>query len=64
MPYGARPSTVRPHPTRSEPTPTTFSVGDGTQTVAEGLCGGTESISLVDTGIPTLDQVDANPWPD
>ena len=38
---------------------TYFSVDDGSTSLTEGSCGGNENVTLAESGVPTLDQVDA-----
>ncbi len=37
-----------------------FSVDSGSETVTEGNCGGNETVSLADSGVPTLEDVDSD----
>ncbi len=37
---------------------TYFAVDDGTASVTDGSCGGNEDVSLAESGVPTLDQVE------
>jgi hypothetical protein len=39
---------------------TYLSVDDGTTSITEGSCGGNEDVTLAESGVPTLDQIDAD----